>query len=120
MTPAATQTSVSWVVFDPRHFAATIRRSRHGIRTCHALDMDRAFGDPPRYYETCIEGEKWTVRKGAKPGLYFFEWVTGPNKDYGFTSQSSDGSAMTTDSMDQAIRDFQAEIDPETGYLKDD
>jgi hypothetical protein len=82
--------------------------------------MSRTFGDPPHYYEASIDGEMWTVRQGAKPGLYFFEWVSGPNKKYGFTSQSSDGRAMSTDSMNQAIREFLAEIDPETGYLRDD
>ena len=82
--------------------------------------MSRSFGDPPHYYETAVDGESWIVRRGAKPGVYQFEWVSGPNKGYGFTSASSDGSAMATEAMDSAIREFLAEIDPHAGYLRED
>jgi hypothetical protein len=82
--------------------------------------MSRTYGDPPHYYETVIDGESWVVRRGAKPGLYFFEWTSGPNSGYGFTSQSSDGSAVSTDDMDRHIRDVLADVDPETGHLRED
>jgi len=53
-----------------------------------------------------------------RPGQYHFEWVSGPNPGYGFTSASSDRSAMTMPDFDDAIRGFLAQVDPETGYIE--
>ena len=84
-----------------------------------ALGMGRSYGDPPHYYETTVEGESWVVRGRAKAGTYYFAWVSGPNKGYGFTSASSDGSALSQAQMDEAIREFMDEIGPDTGHLTD-
>lgn len=74
--------------------------------------------EPP--YETCVEGETWIVRQRSNaPGTYDFDWVSGPNKDYGFTSFSSDGSARTTVELDEEIRQFLTLVAPDTGYLPD-
>ena len=76
-----------------------------------------SYGPP---YETCVEGETWIVRQRSnEPGTYHFDWVSGPNKNYGFTSASSDGSARTTTELDEEIRQFLRLVDPDTGYMSD-
>ena len=81
--------------------------------------MSRSFGDPPHYYETTVDGESWVVRGSAKAGTYYFAWVSGANEGYGFTSATSDGSALSQAQMDEAIQEFMDEVDPDTGYLID-
>ncbi|WDZ86044.1 hypothetical protein [Micromonospora cathayae] len=64
-----------------------------------------------------VDGERFRVRVRADhPGSYDFDWLSGPH-EYGFGSSSSDRSPLSRDEMVQAIRNFLAEIDPETGYL---
>jgi hypothetical protein len=41
-----------------------------------------------------------------------------PNPGYGFSSASSDGSAMSMGDFEEAIRGFLAQVDPETGYIE--
>lgn len=75
--------------------------------------------DPP--YETVVNGETWLVRqRTTEPGTYDFDWVSGPNENYGFTLASSDGSASTATEIDDAIRQFLTDVDPETGYISED
>ena len=66
-----------------------------------------------------VDGEMFVVRMPLdRPGHYDFEWVTGPNPDYGFTSAVSDGSEMSVGGFEAAIREFLASLDPETGFLE--
>lgn len=68
-----------------------------------------------------VEGELFEVRpRLGVPGQYDFDWVSGPNDGYGFTSATSDGSAESRDDLEDAIRDFLSMIDPETGYISED
>lgn len=53
----------------------------------------------------------------AEPGVYDFDWLTGP-QSYGFTSGSYDRAAMNTAEMRESISDFLARVDPQTGYLE--
>ncbi len=62
-----------------------------------------------------VDGQDFRVWSPA-PGTYNFDWLSGPH-DYGFGLSRSDGWAMSRPEMEQAIRDFLAEIDPATGYL---
>ena len=67
-----------------------------------------------------IDGEVFEVAaRPGHPGVYDYNWTSGPNRQYGFTSARSDRSSSTTAEHEEAIRGFLAEIDPETGYLAD-
>ena len=73
-------------------------------------------GEP---YETVVDGETWVVRHRTNdPGTYDFDWVSGPNEGYGFALYSPDRSEKTTGELDEEIRRFLSEIDPETGYSR--
>ena len=66
-----------------------------------------------------VDGQLFEVSARAdRPGQYDFAWLSGPNPDYGFSSASSDGSAMTAGDFEDAIRNFLAQIDPATGYIE--
>jgi hypothetical protein len=66
-----------------------------------------------------VEGHVFTVTEGnGRPGVYHFEWTSGAHRPkYGFSSASSDGSAMSEERMRVAIVSFLSEINPQTGYL---
>jgi hypothetical protein len=65
-----------------------------------------------------VDGEEWVVRERSQEhGVYDFEWVSGPNLGYGFTSYSSVGHSKTEAQLDEAIRTFLTGINPATGYL---
>ncbi|MFI7645647.1 hypothetical protein ACIBTZ_06115 [Micromonospora sp. NPDC049460] len=71
-------------------------------------------GDP---IMVTVDGQDFRVRvRVGEPGTYDFDWLSGPH-DYGFGLSRSDGSAMSRPEMEEAIRDFLAQIDPATGYL---
>ena len=66
-----------------------------------------------------VDGALFVVEASRqRPGEYWFTWLSGPNDGYGFSSASSDGSAMSQDDLTAAIRDFLRQIDPNTGYLR--
>lgn len=56
------------------------------------------------------------VPRPDHPGTYDYTWVSGPNPGYGFSSASSDRSPAAD--HERAIRDFLAQIDPETGHIE--
>lgn len=81
-----------------------------------------------------VDGEVFTVRlRPEEPGACDYEWVSGPNKGYGFSSfqrvayasiqdRAGTPSALqppTVDEHRESIRDFLSQINPETGYLGD-
>lgn len=47
---------------------------------------------------------------------YDFRWLTGPH-DYGFTASYSSSEPMTPADVEDAIRGFLTQIDPENGYI---
>ncbi|MGS2614879.1 hypothetical protein ACVCAH_10170 [Micromonospora sp. LZ34] len=64
-----------------------------------------------------VDGQDFRVRARAEePSGYDFDWLNGPH-DYGFGL--SGPAAMSRPEMERAIRDFLAQIDPATGYLKE-
>lgn len=66
-----------------------------------------------------VDGELFEVsERPDRPGQYDFSWLSGPNPDYGFSSASSDGSAMGRGDFEDEIRSFLAQVDPETGYIE--
>ncbi|MCY1143097.1 hypothetical protein OWR29_34310 [Actinoplanes sp. Pm04-4] len=67
-----------------------------------------------------VDGEVFEVEaQPGRSGVHDYKWVSGRDPDYGFTSARSDGSTPTTAEHVEAVRDFLAEIDPDTGYMRD-
>lgn len=67
-----------------------------------------------------IDGEDFDVKTGEAPGQYHYDWVSGRNPGYGFSSAVFGGSPLTAEQHAAAIRDFLAAVDPTTGYIEDD
>lgn len=66
-----------------------------------------------------VDGEEFDVReRPGRPGQYDFAWASGPNADYGFTSARSDGEPETEAGLQELIRNFLAQVDPETGFIE--
>ncbi|MBB4136959.1 hypothetical protein [Gordonia humi] len=85
-----------------------------------------------------VDGETFIVRQ--TDGVWTYDWVSGPNPNYGFSGRVRGfeyidagagtilpGSGKYVDPApdtpppdhEEAIRDFLAMIDPETGYIGD-
>ncbi|MET4610417.1 hypothetical protein ABIC28_001395 [Rhodococcus sp. PvR044] len=79
-----------------------------------------------------VDGEVFAAKlRPEEPGACDYDWVSGPNKGYGFSSfqwvaypsiQDRAGSPsalepITVDEHRESIRDFLSQINPETGYL---
>jgi hypothetical protein len=66
-----------------------------------------------------VDGEQFCVRLRPRHGLlyeYDYDWLTGPNAGYGFgVSGPLEESGHVA-----RVRVFLAEIDPSTGYLRED
>jgi hypothetical protein len=71
----------------------------------------------PVLFTVDVDGEEFTVRRGWGGGTVY-DWVSGPNKGYGFGS--SETSSRPAEQHRDAIRAFLAGVDPTTGYLSDD
>jgi hypothetical protein len=66
-----------------------------------------------------VDGETFTVHSRGT-GTYDYRWISGPHPNYGFTSASCPPVALDDEAHRGAIEDFLAEIDPVTGYLRED
>ncbi|GAA2095177.1 hypothetical protein GCM10009841_06130 [Microlunatus panaciterrae] len=64
-----------------------------------------------------VEGEVFEVRPGQHGGTDY-SWLSGPNPGYGFSLSPT--PQMALDEHRENIRGFLAEIDPLTGFLKED
>lgn len=62
-----------------------------------------------------VDGEVFAVR--SHDGGTDYDWVSGPNKDYGF---GTSGRNMPEEWHREHIRGFLGMIDPGTGYIGDD
>jgi pimeloyl-ACP methyl ester carboxylesterase len=66
-----------------------------------------------------VDGQAFDVAaRRDRAGHYRFDWVSGPNPGYGFSSARSDGQPFSDADIEQSIRDFLAMVDPETGYIE--
>ena len=66
-----------------------------------------------------VDGELFeVVANPERPGQYHFAWLSGPNKDYGFSTARADGSATSERELEASIRNFLAQVDPDTGYIE--
>jgi hypothetical protein len=84
---------------------------------------EQTMNDPADYpmtHDTWIDGQHFMVRaRKEDPSVYDFDWVNHP-VGYGFMSACHPSTArLTRAEMDHFIREFLADIDPETGFLND-
>ncbi|NYI77852.1 hypothetical protein [Nocardioides panzhihuensis] len=69
--------------------------------------------------ERVVDGETFRISQDPDlPGQYHFDWLSGPNPDYGFSSRASGGGQQSEAELDEGIRAFLARVDPETGYIE--
>lgn len=67
-------------------------------------------------YTLDVDGRLFAVR--SHDGGTDYDWLNGPNKDYGFGS--SGGQGMPEEWHRESIRSFLSMIDPATGYIAED
>jgi len=65
-----------------------------------------------------VDAETFSVRRSDDDGSTHYDWVSGPNSGYGF-STSGGAQPLSRERHLDRIRDFLAKIDPATGYLAD-
>ena len=67
-----------------------------------------------------VDGEQFRVRRAPSVNaVYHYDWLTGRNAGYGFSTGSNSTTTPSEEQHMAAIRDFLAAIDPETGYIAD-
>jgi hypothetical protein len=66
-----------------------------------------------------VDGEEFEVSQPVgKPGTYHFTWLTGPNPGYGFGFSTHPPVPSDRESLAEAVRDFLAQVDPDTGHIE--
>ena len=66
-----------------------------------------------------VDSEHFDVtERVGEPGVYDLRWVSGPNADYGFASAKYGGDGQTDAELEEAIRNFLSQVDPNTGYIE--
>jgi hypothetical protein len=74
--------------------------------------------DVPEPMMLVVDGETFQARADPEqPGAWHLDWVNGPHDGYGFTTRRSDSRWAPREELEDQIRSFLQEIDPETGYL---
>ena len=89
--------------------------------------------DSPSEYPLTVEvdGESFLIaRDPEQEGVYHYEWASGQNTGYGFTTgfaafdeasgQTSHDHQPTLAEHIEGIRDFLGQVDPQTGYIEDE
>lgn len=66
-----------------------------------------------------VDGEEFEVsRSDDSPGTYDVAWLTGPDPQYGFGFRSHPPGRVGRAVLEEAIRDFLAQVDPGTGHIE--
>ena len=77
-----------------------------------------AEGSPgPMLFTLDVNGERFAIRQ-ADDGGTAYDWLSGPNKGYGFASSGPPNRSM--EDHRESIRAFLAMINPNTGYIGED
>ena len=71
----------------------------------------------PVLFTLDVDGERFAIREAGEGGSAY-DWLSGPNKGYGFGSSETPDRSM--EEHRESIRVFLAMIDPNTGYIGDD
>lgn len=66
-----------------------------------------------------VDGEELAVTR-RRAGVYDYDWVNHRHGGYGFGSATNDRSVTDGHGHAEAVREFLAAVDPETGFLEDD
>jgi hypothetical protein len=90
--------------------------SRESDEPVPGLDIAPDSLPGPLVYALEVDGELFEVRRG-RPGGTDYNWLTGPNKGYGFGSSAS--ADLPEEHHRASIRSFLSMIDPRTGYIGD-
>ena len=101
---------------DRAHYLRSLQfQDHHAERRLHArLPPDR------RSRSTIGSGRAWTrftIRQAGDGGTAY-DWLSGPNKGYGFGSSGTPNRSV--EEHREGIRAFLAMINPNTGYIGDD
>jgi hypothetical protein len=64
-----------------------------------------------------VDGERFAIRQAGDGGTNY-EWLSGPNKGYGFASSGTPNRSV--EDHREHIRVFLALIEPDTGYIEDE
>jgi hypothetical protein len=86
---------------------AELEPHRHRRTRVHSADR------PTR---VVVDGHLFDV--AVRRGQYDVAWISGPNAGYGFSLSSSDDRSMTQTQLEEAIRNFLGQVDPETGHVE--
>ncbi|WP_329252437.1 hypothetical protein [Streptomyces canus] len=66
-----------------------------------------------------VDGEEFEVSQpDDSPGTYDVTWLTGPDPQYGFGFRSHPPVQVARAELEEAIRDFLAQVDPSTGHIE--
>jgi hypothetical protein len=71
----------------------------------------------PVLFTLDVDGERFAIRRAGGGGTAY-DWLSGPNKGYGFGSSGPPNRSV--EEHRESIRAFLAMIDPNTGYIGDD
>jgi hypothetical protein len=71
----------------------------------------------PALFTLDVDGERFAIRRAGDGGTAN-DWLSGPNKGYGFGSSGTPNRSV--EEHRESIRAFLAMIDPNTGYIGDD
>ena len=71
----------------------------------------------PVLFTLDVDSERFAIRRAGDGGTAC-DWLSGPNKGYGFGSSETPNRSM--EEHRESIRAFLAMIDPNTGYIGDD
>ena len=110
---ASVTLSRMWMAYaeDPNHPAEPNENAVPGLAPDTAPGLDPV--------ELVVDGEKFVVtRRAGSSGTYDFAWTSHP-ASYGFSIGSNADWHPDRAELVEQIRSFLADIDPETGYLRD-
>lgn len=66
-----------------------------------------------------VDGEEFeVVQPSDSPGTYHLSWVTGPDPQYGFSFRTHPPARVDQAELEEAVRDFLAQVDPATGHIE--
>lgn len=85
-----------------------------GDKAVPGVAPDSALKRGRLLYTLEVDGEVFAVR--THDGGTDYDWVSGPNKDYGFGTSARN---MPEEWHRESTRDFLGMIDPVTGYIED-
>lgn len=69
-------------------------------------------------YKIECDGEIFNVSHGVSTE-YHYTWMSGRNDNYGFSVSTHGSEPLGARDHVENIRNFLAQIDPETGYIED-